>query len=244
MENNITVEKLEENTFKFIVGTKEERDRIYNGRSWSLNGVNLILKIWDADQALDEISFRISTFILQIHGLPPVFIHQGTAEKIGNRVGLVHKNNINKKCIVANRFLRVKVDMEVIQPIPAGFFQEREGGENLWIQFKYERLSDLCYKCGSISHVTMKCSFNRPAYITTHLDILAKIYGPWLKAAIPGSLLFVNLEEDEDGGWLQSKALEIVKDLLENDKSVGCGLKSNDHSSDQNRQPDSEQADE
>lgn len=76
MAGRITVEKLEENTFKFTVGTKEERDRIFNGRSWSLNGAHMILKVWDAYKVLDEFSFRNSTFILQIHGLPLLFVHE------------------------------------------------------------------------------------------------------------------------------------------------------------------------
>lgn len=121
-KTKIKVEKLEENIFKFTVGTKEERDRIFNGRSWSLNGAHLVLKVWEAERALEEISFQYSTFILHIHGLPPVFVHEGTAEEIGKRIGIIDQSSITKRCIVANRFLRIKIDLDVTKPIPAGFF--------------------------------------------------------------------------------------------------------------------------
>lgn len=125
LKAKIKVEKIEENVFKFTVGSKEERDRIFNGRPWFLNGAHMVLKIWETEEALDEISFRESTFILQIHGLPPVFIHKGTTEKIGEKIEKVHANSINGKCIVANRFLRIRVDIDISKSIPAGFFQER-----------------------------------------------------------------------------------------------------------------------
>lgn len=78
-------------------------------------------------------------------------------------------------------------------------FSKRDGGEDLWIQFNYERLSNICYKCGSINHITEKCNFESPAFITTSVGISAKVYGPWLKAENSGGLLFVNWEEEDDG---------------------------------------------
>ncbi|KAF3455690.1 hypothetical protein FNV43_RR00332 [Rhamnella rubrinervis] len=57
----------------------------------------------------------------QIHGLAPCFLHQGTALKIGSQIGLVHKNFINSRSVVAHRFLQLRVD------IPALSFWESLG---------------------------------------------------------------------------------------------------------------------
>lgn len=78
------------------------------------------------------------------------------------------------------------------EPLPAGFFQRRVEDEDYWIQFKYEQLSDFCYKCGVISHVTSRCSFEDPATITTANGISTKLFGPWLRSEHSGSLCFVN----------------------------------------------------
>lgn len=124
---------------KIKVEKIEECDKIWNGRPWTLNGSQLIIKRWEHDQAINEISFIESTFILQIHGLPPVFVHEEKAKKIETNIGRIHQETLNKKCVVENRFLRLKIEMEVIKPILACFFQERKYGEDRWIQFKYER---------------------------------------------------------------------------------------------------------
>lgn len=73
---------------------------------------------------MNEISFNISTFTLQIHGLPPMLLYEGMTKKIGGEVGLVHKSYINRQCIVAQRYLRVKIDMEVNLSLLPGFFYE------------------------------------------------------------------------------------------------------------------------
>lgn len=133
LKAGVRVDKMEDNIFKFSFGSKEERDMNFKGKLWSLNGAHLILKEWEADKAIKEISFNTTTFTAQIHGLPPVFLHEDTALKIGERIGVVHKDTINKKCVLHNSFLRFKVDLDVRQPLPAGFFQERAEGDDLWI---------------------------------------------------------------------------------------------------------------
>lgn len=193
------VEKTDENLFKFTFGIREDRDHIFKGRPWLFNGAHLILKESTMDRGLKEISFQYSTFTLQIHGLPPFYMHEGSARKIGELVGIVHSESINKRSVTANRFLKLRVDINVEEPIPAGFFQE---GEERWFQFKYDRLGDFCYNCGMLAHVTGRCNKGLSATITTCNRISAKLYGSWLRSEHNGSLLFVNIpEEGEEADW-------------------------------------------
>lgn len=172
------MEKIEKNIFKFTFGTKVDSDKIWNGHPWSLNGSHLILKRWKMDQAINEISSKESTFILQIYGFPFMFVHEETTKKIGNIIGRVYQGNISKKCVVENRFLRLKIELEVYKPIPTDFFEERANGEDRWIQFKYERIVDFCYKCGALDHVTGKCHYEKTTCITTKSGISTKMFRP------------------------------------------------------------------
>lgn len=42
---------------------------------------------------------------------------------IGNKIGYVHHESVNRRSILANRYLRFRVEVEVNKPILAGFFQ-------------------------------------------------------------------------------------------------------------------------
>lgn len=135
--------------------------------------------------------FNSTTFHVQIHNLPPIFLHEGTVEGIGRLVGEIHKESI-RRCVIGHRYIRIRVDIALDALIPASFFQNREDGEDAWVQFKYERLSDFCYKCGALGHVTSRCHLETPATISSGNGITTKLYGPWLRAEHGGSLLFIN----------------------------------------------------
>lgn len=133
-------------------------------------------------------SFDTSTFFIQVHGLPPAMLHKENAIKIGNQLGLLHMDSIHNKTMVSHRYLHFRVDLKVDDPIPAGYFLDRPSGEELWVQFKIERLLDFCYRCGLLQHVTGRCGFSTPATIITSSRIKAQLYGPWIRAERPESL--------------------------------------------------------
>lgn len=60
------------------------------------------------------------------------------------------------------------------------------------MQFKFERVADFYYNCGFIDHVTRRCHFKEPTRVTMGNRVLARMYGPWLRAKENGSISFVN----------------------------------------------------
>lgn len=107
------MEKADDNTFKFIFTTKGDRDHVYQLRPWYLDGAHLILKPWPEDKVLRNISFTTTTLWMQIHDLPPAVVHQGTVERLGNRVGKVHMETVNRRCVMAHTYLLVMVDISI-----------------------------------------------------------------------------------------------------------------------------------
>lgn len=49
LKRKVGIEKIEENVFKFSFGDKEEKEKIFSHRPWSLNGAHLILKEWPVE---------------------------------------------------------------------------------------------------------------------------------------------------------------------------------------------------
>ncbi|KAF3432615.1 hypothetical protein FNV43_RR27355 [Rhamnella rubrinervis] len=70
--------------------------------------------------ALHEISFESSTFWIQVHDLSPAFLHKEAARQIGNLIGTVDESLISSKTMLAQQYLRIKVDILVEKPLPAG----------------------------------------------------------------------------------------------------------------------------
>ena len=55
------------------------------------------------------------------------------------------------------KFIRVKVEVKVDDPLRSGFYLDRSPQPDLWIQFKYERVAEFCYKCGRLGHLKARC---------------------------------------------------------------------------------------
>lgn len=121
-----------------------------------------------------------------------MFFHTGTALQIGECLGQVIKESINKKIVVAHHYLQFRVDIDTDNPLPVGFFLDSVEGVEPWIHFKFERLGNFCFRCGWLSHVTGKCQFDQLLIIRAGTGVKARLYGPWIRSESPGSLLFIN----------------------------------------------------
>ena len=56
------------------------------------------------------------------------------------------------------RCLRVRVRIDVTKRLIHGKKITIEGREGRWVQLKYERLPNFCYRCGLLNHALKDCS--------------------------------------------------------------------------------------
>ena len=76
--------------------------------------------------------------------------------KIINVVGEVSCPKESKE-IDGGNFLLLKVRIDLSLPLCRGRLISLENGKQIWISFKYERLSNLCYWCGRLTHDDRDC---------------------------------------------------------------------------------------
>lgn len=86
---------------------------VYRGRLWSFDGVHVIFKEWENNNYIQNVDFSTTTFTIQIHGLPPKFMHVKTARMIGTKIGQQHEDQLNSRVVFSQRFLKIRVDIEV-----------------------------------------------------------------------------------------------------------------------------------
>lgn len=97
-------------------------EAVFKNRPWCLNKAHLILKELPSELFLSEIAFDTSTFYIKIHGLPPMYLHESTTRMIGSKVGFIHQSSINRRCMVARRFVHFRVEISIRIPLLADFF--------------------------------------------------------------------------------------------------------------------------
>lgn len=59
---------------------------------------------------------------------------------------------------MAQRYLRLRIDLNVNEPLLAGFKHTNGDGGEIWVQFRFEKLYDFCFKCRILSHIIEHCS--------------------------------------------------------------------------------------
>lgn len=80
--------------------------------------------------------------------------------------------------------------MHITQPLCPAVFLLHDNLSDLWISLKYEKLVEVCYKCGLIGHEERHCDGNLPR-LQNPLGHLFKAFGRWLRADNDESLLEV-----------------------------------------------------
>ncbi|KAL0435602.1 UNVERIFIED_CONTAM: hypothetical protein Sradi_0268100 [Sesamum radiatum] len=168
-KSGLTVSNIRHNMFVFFFQDKEELSYVLKNRPWTVMGGLLILSHCASDKVPNDLSFSYSAFWVQAHGLPMNYFTLQNGSKIGALLGVFVSADYQ---ISYRRFLRLRVVVDVRKPILTGFWLERCGLPNVWVDFKYEKLGVFCYRCGRIGKNFWSCNF--PAGNGK--------FGPWLRA--------------------------------------------------------------
>ncbi|XP_050145591.1 uncharacterized protein LOC126621231 [Malus sylvestris] len=169
----IDVEWVKNNTFIITVPDKSTATKILNQVPWVVMKQNFSVKRWNQELALEEINMYKVLFWIQIRGVPLYFISENNVRRLAAKIGEFVELKDTAK---ARGFLRVKVAVNTSNPLTTGCWLPRTNEKESWIEFRYERLQDFCYKCGRIGHSNIECSYEAVKGGMAG-------YGEWTKAA-------------------------------------------------------------
>ena len=102
--------------------------------------------------------------------------------RIGQQAGLVLETDL-----VAEpqphwrKFVQVRIDIDITKPLKPGVYLPRAGLHDVWIGLKFEKLSDLCLKCGILGHAEKECAQEK-FFLTNQHGVKFPAYGEWIRS--------------------------------------------------------------
>lgn len=123
---------------------------------------------------------EIVCWVRMINFHPKVFT-LNNVKRLGNLAGrVVEVNWENTKMILMKREVRVKIAFPIFTPIVVGKYILVEGTKH-WIQFKFDLLPLICYKCGWLGHDQSGCNRNQVMVEEESTRRKVPLCGGWLK---------------------------------------------------------------
>ena len=179
VDNRFTVSN--EGAYKVLFGfhSSEDVDRILFGEPWSFDKSLVVLQQYNWITTLEDLAFEKVSFWVQVHNIPIGYRSKSVAKDIYEPIRVVDRLTEASECKGGN-YMRVRVTLDVYQPLCRGRIIKVEGGEKVWVNFRYERLPNICYWCGCFDHSDKDCDI----WIESKgsLQISSQQFGSWLRA--------------------------------------------------------------
>ncbi|KAL0009194.1 hypothetical protein SO802_010696 [Lithocarpus litseifolius] len=142
--------------------------------------VGIDLKRYDKDAEVEDMQFNFTHFWVQVHGILICFRNKQVAEGLCELVGKVAPQT-TAHTMDGGGFMRVRVNVDISLPLCHGRVIALDDDKVQWVSFKYERLPNLCYWCGCLTHNDRDCDL----WIDSEGTLIEadKQYGPWIKAS-------------------------------------------------------------
>ena len=132
-------------------------DRILEGELWTFDKYLEVMNRYENESSLQDIKFEKTKLWVQLHGIPNKYMTIEAAKKTGSVWGEVYMLT-NPKLFDGGHFICIQVSIDLSLPLCRGrLVSISEGGKQVWISFKYERLPNICYWCGRLTYDDRDC---------------------------------------------------------------------------------------
>ena len=178
----VWVTHLDNKLFMFSFQHETDMVNAFRRRPQSIRGGHLVHKYWNPSLTWHKIPFSTSTFQVQVHDLLELCKSPINLRKLGEKAGkVVEVDYAGDGDGSWKRFILIQAKVDLLQPLMLGIFLPRNTLPHLWISLRYEKLADVCYRCGTIGYETHTC-LCKTFFIHNPFghDFIAS--SPWLRA--------------------------------------------------------------
>ncbi|GLT77767.1 hypothetical protein SLA2020_493250 [Shorea laevis] len=157
-----------------------DKEKVLKGRPWLFDKNLIVITEFDGFTPPTQIVFSHSPFWVQIHDMPFLCMNREVGRKVGSTLGDVLDVDVAGDGIGWGRCLRVQINIDVTKPLERGRSLHLDGRQ-VWVSFRYEKLSLFCFRCGRILHGPKGCPQS-----SARSDDASGIqqWGPWLRAEV------------------------------------------------------------
>ncbi|KAL6293267.1 hypothetical protein ACE6H2_001409 [Prunus campanulata] len=143
----------------FLVRFENHRDkaRVLDMEPWTYRDALVLLSEVTVGCDVRFVDLKMGVLWVQLHGIPPFTMTVAVARKIGSLLGQVAEvdHADGEDCV--GRFVRVRIQFDVTQPLMWGAFVEFPEVGSVWIGFLYEFLPEYYFICGCLGHPSRVC---------------------------------------------------------------------------------------
>jgi hypothetical protein len=209
-----TITETEGGLFHITMDSESDLQRAVKGNPWTIRNCWFVVHQWDRKISPNNMDFKHVQVWIQLWNLP---IHCKTVnmgKHLGTQLGKVEDTGLYDYPQKA-RIVKIKVSLNVEEPIRPGLFIGNTTDGITWVDFRYENLPMFCFGCGLVGHSEDKCNNN-----TTPLpEGAVNPRGPWLRSNIYGKRVIEKRDKRFNSNPLQSASggqfSEIPKAMLE-----------------------------
>lgn len=151
-KGNVSVDDMEGGIMSFTFSYDSDKVKVLDNGPWLFDRSLLIL--YDpVGRELEDPVFLFSEIWVQLHSIPLLARTVKMGEIIGGQIGQVRRVDRDREGRCRDPFVRVRILIDFSKPLRRGMFVNLgAAAENIWIDFKYERLADFCFSCGRVGH--------------------------------------------------------------------------------------------
>lgn len=179
-KSGFKIKNLGNHLMLFSFDNRGDINRIIKSEPWSFDKHLVVLTHYDKDTTLNPIEMKQVAFWVQVFDIPVRFRNREVAEQICEAIGTIIHPSDAPDCD-GGSYIRVRVVVDTSLPLCRGRLITLDNGREQWVSFKYERLPNLCYWCGLLTHCDKDC--NKWIDSEGSLQQKDQQYGPWLRAS-------------------------------------------------------------
>ncbi|KAF4357191.1 hypothetical protein F8388_003338 [Cannabis sativa] len=172
-----------------------------------------------------EVRFDKTPIWVHVESIPPFYWNLSNLKELASKASPVYELPNGIEDAVGLSTLRFRATIDLNTPIFSGFFLRRQRLKDLWIQYRYEKLPKLCFKCGLLTHDQSIC-FKAPTVVKDSNGNFYPMFGIWLKNDAPEKSTFTTPLAKCFQDWVLQKQLgvdPILRNQMKIHKSIRNG---------------------